>query len=46
MAKSMNFKSGSAYKKWLAYDKMHVTPGKSKHPVGVKIQGKIHKVKH
>ncbi len=46
MGKSMNFKSSAAYKKWLAYDKMHVTPGKSKNPVKVSIKGKSHKVDH
>lgn len=43
---SMNFKSGEAYKKWLAYGHIHGdfanTPGNQK----VAIKGKSHKVKH
>jgi hypothetical protein len=46
MAKSMNFKSKAAYQKWLAYDKMHVSKGPSKHPVAVSVKGKKHKVNH
>ena len=46
MGKKMNFKSKASYAKWIAYDKMHITPGKSKNPVKVKIKGKTHKVKH
>ena len=46
MAKAMNFKSKGAYKKWLAYDKMHVSKAPSKHPVKVSIKGKSHRVKH
>ena len=40
----MNFKSGAAYHKWLAYAKMHGKPGKKAKPV--KIKGKTHKVDH
>ncbi len=46
MAKSMNFKSGASYKKWLAYDKMHISKAPSKNPVKVSIKGKTHKVNH
>ncbi len=40
----MNFKSGAAYRRWLAYAKMHGKPGKR--PKKVTIKGKKHKVNH
>lgn len=43
--KTVNFKSRSAYKKWLAYGHIHVK-GFGKTPEKVKIRGKSHKVKH
>jgi hypothetical protein len=44
--KTMNFSSPEAYHRWLAYDKMHVHPGESRHPVTVKINGRPHRVCH
>lgn len=44
MARAVNFRSKAAYRRWLAYAKMHAKPGK--HPLRVKIKGKVHKVKH
>ena len=41
-----NFKDLGAYRRWLAYDKMHVDPGPSEHPVDVTIAGKVHHVNH
>jgi len=41
-----NFKSASAFKKAQAYIHMHIHKGPSKHPYGVKIQGKTKKVSH
>ncbi len=46
MGQARNFRSAAAYKKWLAFDKMHVNPKPSKNPVRVSIKGKAHKVKH
>jgi len=43
--KTMNFKSKKGYKKWLAYGHMHVK-GFGKTPIGIKIGGKSHTVKH
>jgi len=45
MAGTVKFKSGAAYRKWLAYAKMHGKPSK-KGPKKVKIGGKTHKVNH
>ena len=41
---SKNFKSKSAYKKWLAYKHIHL--GKSNEPTQITIRGKKHKVVH
>lgn len=47
MAKSTkNFKSASAYKKWLAYGHMHGDFARSKGNTPVKIKGRSHRVKH
>jgi len=43
--KKANFKSTSAYKKWLAYGHMHVK-GFGKTPLKVSIRGRKHRVKH
>lgn len=43
--KTLNFKSKEAYRKWLAYGHMHI-PDFGETPVGIKIRGKKHKVKH
>ena len=45
MAKTMNFKSKEAYRKWLSFGHIHIK-GFGKTPVNVKIKGKTHKVKH
>ena len=39
---SKNFKSNSAYRKWLAYK--HINFGKSKEPTKITIRGKSHRV--
>lgn len=47
MAKqAMNFKSGGAYKKWLAYGHMHGDFAASPGNTPVKVKGKAKKVKH
>jgi len=43
--KTLNFKSKEAYLKWLRYGHAKVK-GFGKTPVGIKIRGKKHKVKH
>ncbi len=43
--KKINFKSSTAYKKWLAYGHMHIK-GFGKSPIKVSIRGKKHNVKH
>lgn len=40
----MDFKNAGAYKRWIAYAKMHASPGK--HPKKITIKGKPHKVDH
>lgn len=42
----LNFKSPQAYKKWLAYKYIHVSPKPSENPQKVTIAGKPHKVEH
>ena len=46
MSKTRNFKSREAYDKWIAYDKMHVNPEPSHHPLKIEINGHEHKVCH
>lgn len=43
--KVLNFRSKEAYRRWLAYGHRNI-PGFGKTPVGIKIRGKKHKVKH
>lgn len=45
MAKTLHFKSKTAYHKWLAYDKMHVRPKRGRRKPGVVIAGRPHHVK-
>jgi hypothetical protein len=46
MAKTLHFRNDAAYRKWLAYDKIHVNPKKSKSPKKIEIAGRPHKVRH
>ena len=41
-----NFKTPGAYKRWIAYDKIHVDKEPSKHPLDITIAGKPHHVNH
>lgn len=43
--KTLNFKSKTAYRKWLAYGHMHIRDfGRT--PVKIKIRGRAHRVRH
>lgn len=46
MAKTMNFKSAGAMKKWMAYGHIHGDFAKTPGNTPVKIKGKPHKVAH
>lgn len=45
MAKTLNFKSKTSYRKWLAYDKMNVKPRRGRVKPRVLIAGRPHHVK-
>ena len=45
-SRTRNFTNEASYDRWLAFDKMHVHPGPSAHPLNIEIGGKAHKVKH
>lgn len=44
VARTVNFRSKEAYRRWLAYAKMHARAGRV--PERIKIAGRIHHVNH